>query len=267
MPPLETSASAIGAGHHQASALGGGRRQAIDSLTEVPVDLFEALVQAGRRARHRGQHRLVDNGRGFRRLRLSEHLYPSHRNQVLEPVRVPQAKVTEISLFDRAEAERQASKSRSSGETSSRKVMGEIGNRKVSDSLYKRGEEHMARSAGKVSPRPSTSAGHSTTLGRGAAGRLPRVAPVNEPPTLLTSRAITAPSKSSSTTSSLQTCSKAASSIDFMDAASSAAMRAKRVSRISMLTGRQSMSASGGSSAFCNSMACDPLSNCFWSKA
>lgn len=51
--------------------------EAIDSLTSVPLDLFERLVHAGVVARNRGQHRRVRSPGGTQRLRLtSAMLFP-----------------------------------------------------------------------------------------------------------------------------------------------------------------------------------------------
>merc|ERR1719162_2533366 len=43
----------------------------IDSLTEVPADVFESLLQGGKRAKSRGQHIQDGNSRGSMQLRLA----------------------------------------------------------------------------------------------------------------------------------------------------------------------------------------------------
>lgn len=47
------------------------RRRAIDEQTRVPEDVFDSLLEAGRQARRRGQHRRVQDRRGVVRLHLS----------------------------------------------------------------------------------------------------------------------------------------------------------------------------------------------------
>jgi len=50
----------------------------VDALTELPVDLYNALERAGRQARRRGQHRRVgDNVLGVKALRLAGASAPS----------------------------------------------------------------------------------------------------------------------------------------------------------------------------------------------
>jgi hypothetical protein len=54
---------------------------AIDQLTEVPKDLFDALMNAGRLARERGQHQLIKNKLGDECLSNSDRTLESARCQ------------------------------------------------------------------------------------------------------------------------------------------------------------------------------------------
>lgn len=49
----------------------GERSVPIDTITDVPLDLFKNLVQAGETARRRGQHHVVRSGRSYASLRRS----------------------------------------------------------------------------------------------------------------------------------------------------------------------------------------------------